>query len=64
MNSYIIAYLSLHDGELVQSWEHADSEYEAMLNYLNITSEECPTEDSIQEWVSNCDSWINCILVS
>lgn len=66
MNTYIIAFLSLHEGELTQVIVQAKSPYFALLSYLRLVDceSEYPTIDSIYSYCANADSYISVIEVA
>lgn len=60
MNKYVVAFLSLHDGEIKQEIVEANSPLEAGLSYLNWLESDPPTTlDDLYQEVYNWDCYIH-----
>ncbi len=59
MNEYIVAFLSLHSGELVQQKVSSYSIYGAMIQYLDISSEDYLNEEGVYQYCADCEAYIN-----
>lgn len=66
MNKYVVAFLSLHDGEMKQEVVIADTKYLAMRSYLDVDDDDLyeATEKGIYEYASNTDSFIDAIQIN
>lgn len=51
MNKYVVAHLSLFDGDLKQEVVEAESTLEAALSYLGFEEDECSEYDSLDDLV-------------
>ena len=58
---FVVAYLSLFDGELKQEVVYAKTELEALNKYLNTSF---LTEEELYQYCADCDSFVNVLNLS
>jgi len=63
---YVVAYLSLFDGEIKQEQIYASSPFMAAKSYLGLAKEDLPeqTLDAIYDYCSNTDCFINVLEIN
>jgi len=63
---YVVAYLSLFDGEIKQEQIYASSPFMAAKSYLGLTKDDLPeqTLDAIYDYCSNTDCFINVLEIN
>lgn len=66
MNKYVVAFLSMHDGELLQEIVEAESKYAACKSYLDINDADLdlPNMECIYNYAANTDCWISVIQIN
>lgn len=72
MNTWVVAFLSLHGGEIKQMVVNADSKLEAYRQMLDIEFgkdywreyiSDTASEDDVEEYVYDCDCYISAIKI-
>ena len=66
MNKYVVAFCSLHSGDIKQEIVFARTKYLAMLSYLGLKNDDLyeATEEGIYEYASNTDSFITALQIN
>lgn len=63
-NTYVVAYLSLFNTEIVQTVVYAKTEHIAATNALNLDPEEYPDMESVHDFCTNTDSYISVLKIN